>query len=299
MDLNAAAILANGSTAGQDLGAMQQHLHNPHSPSQLAAHAHATHAVDPSLTGKATEDMAADSGYLDLNVESQLAKRLSAWPGLRLAHQRRPEQQLNLQRRSNVEALFAHIAGKLAKVQCKNCHKGHGPWNSCVIVEGQMCGSCANCWFNASGARCSFHETRQNVIPAGSASHGHIVDPNGNAYAVPQQMLGPQQAARLASLSLNATPLTNDATLRYNIDRAVNEVRAADERARHLISIDIAAKQLALHIVQYEEYMANNQAQQVQHQQVGQVQQLSQVQQQVPQGPQGQQPQGLGDDTTL
>lgn len=113
---------------------------------------------DPAAAAPAsTADMARDSGYNHLVVESALAKRLSREPGLRPAQQRRPDQQLNLGRRSNVEALFAHIAGDEVAVPCKNCHKGHGPWTACVVVDGQMCGSCANCWFNASGARCSFH----------------------------------------------------------------------------------------------------------------------------------------------
>jgi hypothetical protein len=71
--------------------------------------------------------------------------------------QRRDEQQLNLKRRSNVEALLAHVSGIITASPCTNCHKGHGPWTSCVVVDGQMCGSCSNCWYNASGARCSFH----------------------------------------------------------------------------------------------------------------------------------------------
>ncbi|CAK7231451.1 hypothetical protein SBRCBS47491_007934 [Sporothrix bragantina] len=120
----------------------------------------------PPGTAPSTTDMAHDSGYNHLPVESALAKRLAREPGLRLAHQRRPDQQLNLARRSNVEALFAHIAGEEVAVPCKNCHKGHGPWTACVVVDGQMCGSCANCWFNASGARCSFHETKTPM-------HGH------------------------------------------------------------------------------------------------------------------------------
>jgi len=113
-------------------------------------------AMDPNVV-KTTEQLAAESGYHDLLVESALAKRLAREPGLRHAQQRRPDQNLNLSRRSNVEALFAHIAGSASRVNCKNCHKGHGPWTSCVVIDGQMCGSCANCWFNASGARCSFH----------------------------------------------------------------------------------------------------------------------------------------------
>jgi hypothetical protein len=112
-----------------------------------------------------TESLALQSGYQNVTVESALAKRLAREPGMRLAQQRRPEQQLNLQRRSNVEALFAHIAGEAAPVPCKNCHKGHGPWTTCVVVDGQMCGSCANCWFNASGARCSFHGKSHPLSP--------------------------------------------------------------------------------------------------------------------------------------
>lgn len=187
VDLNAANILANGGAGGpggvmsqptqEQLQEMQQNLahaqHAQHAHPHQHPHPHQPHphqhqpaaqmqqahqAMDPSMM-KTTEELARDSGYVDLNVESALAKRLAREPGQRLAHQRRPEQILNLARRSNVEALFAHIAGEPARVPCKNCHKGHGPWTSCVIVDGQMCGSCANCWFNASGARCSFHGT--------------------------------------------------------------------------------------------------------------------------------------------
>lgn len=147
LDLTAASILASSvQNPGEhpDLGGPHQHQH----------------VEDPNASGATpTELLASESGYGQVVVESALAKRLAREPGMRLAQQRRPEQVLNLGRRSNVEALFAHIAGELAPVPCKNCHKGHGPWNACVVVDGQMCGSCANCWFNASGARCSFHGT--------------------------------------------------------------------------------------------------------------------------------------------
>jgi 3-dehydrosphinganine reductase len=175
VDLNTAAnILANGgasSSAATGVMGLQDQTHGlpTHQPpapmgnpqqqqQQLSDHGGPAHNMDPSFV-KATEEMARESGYGSLNVDSGLAKRLAREPGLRIAQQRRPEQQLNLARRSNVEALYAHIAGELAPTSCKNCHKGHGPWTSCVVVDGQMCGSCANCWFNASGARCSFHGT--------------------------------------------------------------------------------------------------------------------------------------------
>jgi len=147
LDLTAASILASS-------------VHNSNDPSH---HQHpdlgGPHGAPMDTTSEAntTENLARESGYSSVIVESALAKRLAREPGMRIAQQRRPEQSLNLQRRSNVEALFAHIAGEMAPVPCKNCHKGHGPWTTCVVVDGQMCGSCANCWFNASGARCSFH----------------------------------------------------------------------------------------------------------------------------------------------
>lgn len=150
MDLStAASILASSGANPMNL--------NPHEHPEFDQMDH-HEGVDEVHT---TESLASQSGYQNVIVESALAKRLAREPGMRLAQQRRPEQQLNLQRRSNVEALFAHIAGESAPVPCKNCHKGHGPWTTCVIVDGQMCGSCANCWFNASGARCSFHGKKQ------------------------------------------------------------------------------------------------------------------------------------------
>lgn len=162
----AASILANSNQGIDDQhndlqqqGLAHAHHQQPQAPmgvSALQQQQQGQQLMDPSLM-KTTQQLANESGYPDLNIESALAKRLAREPGHRIATQRRPEQQLNLARRSNVEALFAHIAGTPARVPCKNCHKGHGPWLNCIVVDGQMCGSCANCWFNASGARCSFH----------------------------------------------------------------------------------------------------------------------------------------------
>ena len=91
-----------------------------------------------------------------VKIDSALCKKLADEPARREPTQRRHDQRLNIERRSNVEALLAHVTGELAERACKNCHKGHGPWTQCVVYEGQMCGSCTNCWFNASGSRCTF-----------------------------------------------------------------------------------------------------------------------------------------------
>ncbi|KJR82509.1 uncharacterized protein SPSK_03124 [Sporothrix schenckii 1099-18] len=165
-------------------------------------------ASAPAPARSSTADLARDSGYDHLVVESALAKRLSREVGLRPAQQRRPDQQLNLGRRSNVEALFAHISGAEVAVPCKNCHKGHGPWTACVVVDGQMCGSCANCWFNASGARCSFHETK--ATPLQGHLHGHPSRPSVSGGVAPSpsasmpSALDPQLAAAAGAYTVGS-----------------------------------------------------------------------------------------------
>jgi hypothetical protein len=146
----AAGILTNGPAYGAQDPALHPGWGAPHSQFAMEA------PMDTASV-KTAEELSRDSGYPDLKIDSALAKRLAKEPGIRLAVQRREEQALNLNRRSNVEALLAHVSGQRTASPCKNCHKGHGPWNDCVVVDGQMCGSCANCWFNASGSRCSFH----------------------------------------------------------------------------------------------------------------------------------------------
>ncbi|ODA81183.1 hypothetical protein RJ55_04147 [Drechmeria coniospora] len=96
-------------------------------------------------------------------IDSQLCRKLANGIARREPEQRRNDQELNLARRSNVEALLAQVTGDVADVPCKNCHKGHGPWTRCVIIPGSMCGSCSNCWFNASGSRCTFHVTTKTA----------------------------------------------------------------------------------------------------------------------------------------
>ncbi|KAK8100607.1 hypothetical protein PG999_010981 [Apiospora kogelbergensis] len=227
MDLSAAAsILTSNGTNPMD---------DPHDHADLDQHLEGAEAMTT------TEELARDSGYENVVVESALAKRLSREPGMRLATQRRPEQSLNLQRRSNVEALFAHIAGETAPVQCKNCHKGHGPWTTCVVVDGQMCGSCANCWFNASGARCSFHEARN------PPAHANVIAPDG-AFQLP-----PIPSAALTGFNYASVPSSTDPVVRYTVERAMADLRAADKRTRQMLMIEVAAKQLAWNILQYEE----------------------------------------------
>lgn len=136
--------------------APQASPHHEH-PNDTRSHTH--RPLSPSPRHKTTEQMAHESGYEGFKVDSAFAKRMSRDRGMRVAEQRRHGQDLNLVRRSNVEALFAQIAGTEAANPCTHCRKGQGPWTVCVVYNGQMMGSCANCWFNASGSRCSFHGT--------------------------------------------------------------------------------------------------------------------------------------------
>jgi hypothetical protein len=123
--------------------------------------------VTPSNTfdnkaGPGTAQLTAGEIALDIYgskilIDSTLGKKLAGEVALRAIRQRRSDMILNMERRSNVEAFLAHLTGVQVKRSCKNCSKGHGPWSECIIYDGQMCGSCTNCWFNASGSRCTFH----------------------------------------------------------------------------------------------------------------------------------------------
>ncbi|KAI2470649.1 hypothetical protein F4781DRAFT_390135 [Annulohypoxylon bovei var. microspora] len=234
LDLTAASILASSVQNPND---QHSDLGGPHMDDGAGIHT-------------TTEDLAQQSGYSNVIVESALAKRLAREPGMRHAHQRRPEQILNLGRRSNVEALFAHIAGEEAPQPCKNCHKGHGPWTSCVIVDGQMCGSCANCWFNASGARCSFHETRNP-----QAHGGQMLGNDSLAFPVPTA-----PPAAMAPFNF-AVPASADPVVRYTVEQAMALVRGADKKARSMLMIEATARQLAFQIAQYEEAIEEEQNQ--------------------------------------
>lgn len=126
-------------------------------PPVISHHLQRVQSTSSPSQQKSAEQMAHESGYHGFKVDSAFAKRLARDPSQRIVEQRRPGQELNLVRRSNVEALLAQIAGTEAASPCAHCRKGQGPWTACVVYSGQMMGSCANCWFNASGARCSFH----------------------------------------------------------------------------------------------------------------------------------------------
>ncbi|KEZ41615.1 hypothetical protein SAPIO_CDS7796 [Scedosporium apiospermum] len=272
------ALQAFGTTAQfatlaqQDMDAQMQ---------DAAAAAAASAAVVAGSPGpvQTAAEFARESGYDNLDLDqtaSTLSRRLMSQPGRRLAVQRRKEQKLNLVRRSNVEALLAHVSGQQAASACKNCHKGHGPWTVCVVVDGQMCGSCANCWYNASGARCSFHETNNP-----QAHQPAVLPPAPNpaaSFGLPQ--LAPAGAIQLPPGVLAHDPqlahIAYDSEAKVVMDRAMAVAREATTRkARQLLKVEIAAKQLVLSMLEYEDLMQTETQlhQQQQHHQFGQPQQ--------------------------
>ncbi|PSR94198.1 hypothetical protein BD289DRAFT_472655 [Coniella lustricola] len=241
---------------------------SPHHPHQHHHQHHQQSTPEPPL--KTTEELALESGYEDFKVDSAFAKRMSRDPGQRLAEQRRHGQDLNLVRRSNVEALFAQIAGTEAANPCTHCRKGQGPWTVCVVYNGQMMGSCANCWFNASGSRCSFHEKSQPLQPAAhpyavpvAIPPGATADPTGGGVvgaggsaAVGSGFVAGTSPAQLQAAALwNASGalFSHDAGVKGTVQSALMQVRQATPYQRALIEVEVAAKQLALKIVEAEE----------------------------------------------
>ncbi|KAL2752635.1 hypothetical protein ACRALDRAFT_1083310 [Sodiomyces alcalophilus JCM 7366] len=248
---------------GSHPGAGQQQPQQPQQPQQ----GFAMEAPMDAPAAQTAMEMAQESGYPELFIDSALAKRLTDVPGARLAVQRRQDQVLNLKRRSNVEALLAQVSGQEAHSPCKSCHKGYGPWNGCVVVSGQMCGSCANCWFNASGSRCSFHETNlpqaQQHMPA-----IQLQQPAGPAaFAIPAALsVQPQLQQQLAPhVQPGFAPGGLDQYVRVILGRAMAEARSDDPHVRFQYRIETAARQLALATAEYNDFLVQEQEQDQAH----------------------------------
>ncbi|KAL0931041.1 uncharacterized protein CTRU02_213776 [Colletotrichum truncatum] len=250
-DLAAAGILANGPpTTDQDI---HPDLHSL--PAQFAMEAPMGGHGGPGGMSRTAEDLASESGYGQLVIDSALAKRLANNEGQRLAVQRRQDQSLNLKRRSNVEALLAHVSGQEAHSPCKSCHKGYGPWNGCVVVSGQMCGSCANCWFNASGSRCSFHENNlPQHMPAIQLQPVPQVSAN-TSFAGTAPMAPGMAPAGPSSFGQPGADPSVAQFVKEVLDRAMAEARSNDPHVRFQLRIETAARQLALASAEYAEFL--------------------------------------------
>ncbi|RFU79009.1 hypothetical protein TARUN_3211 [Trichoderma arundinaceum] len=194
------------------------------------------------------------AAYGDLvKIDSALCKKLAAEIALREPTQRRVDQKLNIERRSNVEALLAHMTGQAAPKPCKNCHKGHGPWTQCVVYDGQMCGSCTNCWFNASGSRCTFHENNHQQPQALFAAS--VTASQANLLPFSQAALSQSTPSPNVNLSADINHWGLSDSTKQLITQTITDVATFSRRDRFLARIEAAAKELGMRIAEYEEYL--------------------------------------------
>ncbi|KAI5459897.1 hypothetical protein BGZ63DRAFT_455443 [Mariannaea sp. PMI_226] len=256
--------------------------------------------------GRNAAQVALETFGAGIKIDSALCKKLATELALRPPTQRRTEQRLNIERRSNVEAVLCHITGQISPRQCKNCHKGHGPWTQCVVLEGQMCGSCSNCWFNASGARCTFHENNNNnnnninnnLTMFGPVPFATIPNPLSSqlgSVSVPSLVSTPtlfhssetssqsptgipgSRSMSLAFLNNNNTNNSNNNNLDIDpqafalVADAMAIGSGLSEKQRHITRVETAAKELAIRIADYQAFLqttegSNDEPQPSQHQ---------------------------------
>ncbi|KAL2817309.1 hypothetical protein BJX63DRAFT_429710 [Aspergillus granulosus] len=81
-------------------------------------------------------------------------------------------------------------------VECGHCAPGFGPFTNCVSVASYLSGSCTNCHFNSSGARCSL---RAPLLPPEEEEGGEEKeeddDDEGLGYLGPYTVRAPRDAA--------------------------------------------------------------------------------------------------------
>ncbi|KAG6016397.1 hypothetical protein E4U43_003713 [Claviceps pusilla] len=194
--------------------------------------------------------------YPSVKIESTLCKRLAGEPARQEPTQRRRDQKLNTERRSNVEALLALITGQVAPIPCTNCHKGHGPWTQCVAYDGLFCGSCSNCWFNASGSRCSFHENNnpQNSLFSPTAQTPSV-QPGAMLNFQQQPMLSSNSPSVIAPYQADVAQCVMGDPTRNMINNVIGDSMTLSKKDRYVARIEAAAKELGMRIAELEEYL--------------------------------------------
>src|SRR5436190_22921307 len=110
-----------------------------------AAAAAATATITPGIVPITAENLPEKS--------SALAKALVGEPRLR---EPMPRQGVAIKwhRMVNREAILGQGRGQVAEAPCDHCKNGYGPFNIYVVLPGRLGGSCSNCHYNSSGARC-------------------------------------------------------------------------------------------------------------------------------------------------
>ncbi|KAI0441329.1 hypothetical protein F4803DRAFT_427242 [Xylaria telfairii] len=100
---------------------------------------------------------------LDLSVLGSSARFLLDLTARRsLDDNKRKKKPFSIRRKSNLKAALIQIAGvhHPPAVECLQCRKGRGLWTGCVTAPAQQYNalrrSCANCFYNGTGSKCSF-----------------------------------------------------------------------------------------------------------------------------------------------
>ncbi|KAG8406211.1 hypothetical protein J3459_019417 [Metarhizium acridum] len=119
-----------------------------------------------------------------------------------------------------------------------------------------MCGSCTNCWFNASGSRCTFHENNNPQPP-------HFAPSAAGSFLLP----GSAACSDIPSNSLLAAtpPVTSSQSdiLHWALadeTEAVSEpddgrYRQLDKKRTIYCQIEAAGQGMGMRIAEYDEYL--------------------------------------------
>lgn len=87
-------------------------------------------------------------------------------------------------------------------------------------------------------------------------AHGTpVVNTDPNAFPMPAM-----PASAMGSFSFVSNP-TTDPVVKYTIEQAMSQMRAADRKTRQMLLIDASAKQLAFNIAAYEDAVQEEQEQ--------------------------------------
>lgn len=111
-------------------------------------------------TGQANTRLVGNANALTTQAENpscgrQLVAELKLLPRLREV-EIKPGKGFSLIRISNQVAALGYTRGQLAHRPCTYCEVRNGPFPQCVIVPGELKGTCTNCYYGNNSSACSF-----------------------------------------------------------------------------------------------------------------------------------------------
>ncbi|KAF8448379.1 hypothetical protein BDZ91DRAFT_752071 [Kalaharituber pfeilii] len=123
-------------------------------PIRLGTRRSSTPAASSSGGTTNETSLAEQAEQLPFKASARLQK-LVAMPRLR-GVQLRNGKELSFRRMTSHEAILASTRGQIAAKPCIRCKKGAGPFEKCIIIEGEMNGGCNNCHFSSKS--CPFRK---------------------------------------------------------------------------------------------------------------------------------------------